>query len=55
MNPYSANGSQYSNKSWTNPYATDAPKRYDGQGNYCGKLVPIRMTRLGFQPQRQIW
>ena len=38
MNPYSQYGSQYSNKSWTNPYATDAPKLYDGQGNYRGKL-----------------
>jgi hypothetical protein len=23
MNPYSQYGSKYSNKSWTNPYATD--------------------------------
>jgi hypothetical protein len=38
MNPYSQFGSQYSNKSWTNPYATDAPKLYDNNGNYRGKL-----------------
>ncbi|MCX7208349.1 MAG: hypothetical protein NT086_20675 [Proteobacteria bacterium] len=38
MNPYSQNGSQYSNKSWTNPYATDAPKLYDSEGNYLGRL-----------------
>jgi hypothetical protein len=38
MNPYSQNGSKYSNKSWTNPYATDAPKLYDSQGQYRGKL-----------------
>ena len=38
MNPYSEYGSPYSNKSWTNPYATDAPKIYDEQGNYHGKL-----------------
>lgn len=38
MNPYSQYGSPYSNKSWTNPYATDAPKLYDSQGNYRGKL-----------------
>lgn len=38
MNPYSQYGSQYSNKSWTNPYATDAPKLYDENGNYHGKL-----------------
>ena len=38
MNPYSQYGSPYSNKSWTNPYATDAPKLYDSQGNYRGRL-----------------
>ena len=38
MNPYSLYGNPYSNKSWTNPYATDAPKLYDSQGNYRGRL-----------------
>lgn len=38
MNPYSQYGSPYSNKSWTNPYATNAPKLYDSQGNYLGRL-----------------
>lgn len=38
MNPYSQYGSEYSNKSWNNPYATDAPKLYDGDGNYRGRL-----------------
>jgi hypothetical protein len=38
MNPYSEYGSPYSNKSWRNPYATDAPKLYDGEGNYRGRL-----------------
>lgn len=38
MNPYSPNGSPYSNKSWTNPFATDAPKIFDSEGNYKGKL-----------------
>jgi hypothetical protein len=38
MNPYSQYGSEYSNKSWRNPYATDAPKIHDRQGNYKGKL-----------------
>jgi len=38
MNPYSQYGSPYSNKSWTNPYATDAPQIYDSQGNYRGKF-----------------
>ena len=38
MNPYSQYGSPYSNKSWTNPYATDPPRVYDSQGNYRGKL-----------------
>lgn len=38
MNPYSQYGSPYSDKSWTNPHATDAPKLYDSQGNYRGRL-----------------
>ncbi len=37
-NPYSQAGSPYSNKSANNPYATDAPKIYDQNGNYHGKL-----------------
>ncbi len=37
-NPYSQYGSPYSNKSWSNPHATDAPKIYDSQGRYRGKL-----------------
>jgi hypothetical protein len=38
MNPYSQNGSRYSNQSWTNPYATDAPKIYGSDGTYHGRL-----------------
>lgn len=38
MNPYSRYGSQYSNESWTNPNATEAPKLYDQAGNYRGRL-----------------
>jgi hypothetical protein len=38
MNPYSQYGSQYSNKSWTNPYANDAPKLYDSGGRYLGRF-----------------
>jgi hypothetical protein len=38
MNPYSQFGSQYSNKSWTNPYANDAPKLYDSSGRYLGRF-----------------
>src|SRR5262245_50927682 len=38
MNPSSQYGRPYSNKPWTNPYATDAPKLFDGDGNYRGKL-----------------
>jgi len=37
-NPYSQYGSPYSNKSWTNPYATNPPKIYDQNGNYRGEL-----------------
>jgi hypothetical protein len=37
-NPYSEYGSPYSNKSVNNPYATNAPKLYDSQGSYRGRL-----------------
>ncbi len=37
-NPFSPYGSPFSDRSATNPYATDAPKLYDQQGNYRGKL-----------------
>jgi hypothetical protein len=37
-NPYSKHGSEYSNESVTNPYATDPPRLYDSEGNYRGKL-----------------
>lgn len=37
-NPYSEYGSRYSNKSWRNPYATDAPKIVDSEGKYRGRL-----------------
>jgi hypothetical protein len=38
MNPYSQYGSPYSNKSWTNPYATEAPAIVDQNGGYHGRL-----------------
>jgi len=37
-NPYGPYGSPYSNQSANNPYATDAPKLYDSDGNYLGRL-----------------
>jgi hypothetical protein len=37
-NPHGKYGSAYSSKSANNPYATDAPKLYDSQGNYRGRL-----------------
>jgi len=37
-NPYGRYGSRYSNQSATNPHATQAPKLYDSQGNYRGRL-----------------
>ena len=37
-NPYGKYGSFYSNKSATNPYATNPPKLYDSKGNYRGLL-----------------
>lgn len=41
-NPYGQYGSPYSNKSANNPYATDAPKLYDSDGNYRGRLSANR-------------
>ncbi|MEW6247047.1 MAG: hypothetical protein AB1555_10090 [Nitrospirota bacterium] len=37
-NPFSLYGSPFSNQSATNPYATQAPRLYDQEGNYRGKL-----------------
>ena len=37
-NPYGPYGSPYSPKSATNPFATDAPRLFDNQGNYRGRL-----------------
>ena len=36
MNRYSPYGSRYSNRSWRNPYATQAPRLYEG-GRYRGR------------------
>lgn len=41
-NRYGTYGSPYSSKSATNPYASDAPKLYDQNGNYRGKLSSNR-------------
>ena len=37
-NEFSLYGSPFSSQSASNPYATDAPRLYDQQGNYRGKL-----------------
>lgn len=37
-NSYGRYGSEYSNESAMNPYATNAPKLYDSEGNYRGRL-----------------
>ena len=37
-NPYGPYGSPYSPRSAANPYATDAPKLYDADGIYRGRL-----------------
>lgn len=37
-NPFSPYGSPFGNQSATNPFATDAPRLYDQQGNYRGTL-----------------
>lgn len=41
-NPYSIYGSKYSDKSWSNPYATNAPRIYAEDGTYLGKLSANR-------------
>ncbi len=41
-NPYSTYGSPYSNNSVASPYATNAPKLYDSEGNYRGRLSSNR-------------
>lgn len=41
-NPYGQYGSLYSNDSATNPYATNAPKLYDRDDNYRGRLSSNR-------------
>ena len=51
MNPYSEHGSPYRDKSWTNPFATAAPRLYDGRGNYRGRWSanpydPVSQTRV---------
>ena len=38
-NPFSPYGSPSSNRSATNLFATDAPRLYDQQGHYRGKLT----------------
>lgn len=37
-NQFGAYGNPFSNQSATNPFATDAPRLYDQEGNYRGKL-----------------
>ena len=54
-NPFSPYGSPFSNQSAMNPFATDAPRLYDQQGNYRGNLNanPLRL-RLNQQPLRPV-
>jgi hypothetical protein len=47
-NPFSPYGSPFSNQSATNPFATDAPRLYDPQGNYRGKLSANLVGLSGF-------
>ena len=42
-NPFSPYGSPFGNQSATNPFAIDAPRLYDQQGNYRGKLSTNRL------------
>lgn len=41
-NRFGTYGNPYSSKSWTNPYATDAPRIYAQDGTYLGKLSSNR-------------
>ena len=41
-NPYSQYGSPYSNRSWSNPFATQAPGLFDDEGGYHGRLSTNR-------------
>lgn len=41
LNPYSKYGSLYSNQSWRNPYATQAPELYE-HGQFRGRLSTNR-------------
>ena len=43
-NPYSRYGSPYSDNSWTNPYATNPPRIYSGDGRYRGELSTNRFA-----------
>ena len=42
LNPYSQYGSRYSNRSWRNPYATQAPQLLDSGGAYYGRFSTNR-------------
>ena len=42
LETYQGDKSRYSPLSPTNPYATDAPRIYDSQGNYRGRLSTNR-------------
>jgi len=47
-NPYGQYGNPYSPNSAKNPYATNAPRLYDGDGNYRGGLstTPMILTQF---------
>jgi len=52
-NPYGRYGSKYSPDSANNPYATNAPKLYDSDGNYRGRLS-ANPSGFNFEPLRPI-
>jgi hypothetical protein len=45
-NEFGVYGNPYSNQSSTNPYATDAPRLYDKEGHYRGKLSTAKACEL---------
>jgi len=44
MNPYSRNGSRYSDESWTNPYASSPPRLYSRSSGYRGEWSSNRYS-----------
>jgi hypothetical protein len=53
--PYGKYGNPYSSSSATNPYATNAPKLYDSEGNYRGRLSTNPYDPDSLESLRPLW